>query len=104
MGKGGVAQDYAAAVVQYRLAAAQSYDLAKTELGYMYDMGYSVAKDFAEALRWLSIWRQLKGLVWHCVVSVCIMRSAGVLLPTGRRRFAGTSAPLQRDALELQTL
>jgi len=51
-GKGGVAQDNAAAVANYRLAAAQGYDGAQCALGYMYHTGYGVAKDYAEALRW----------------------------------------------------
>jgi len=51
LGEGGVAQDYAAAVAQYRLAAAQDYDLAQNELGFMCHKGYGVAQDRAEALR-----------------------------------------------------
>ena len=55
IGEGGVAQDYAAALVHYRLAAAQGYDAAQNELGYMYGNGYGVAKDRAEALRWYKL-------------------------------------------------
>jgi len=54
-GEGGVARDYAAALVQYQLAAAQNYDLAQNQIGVVYDKGYGVAKDFAEALRWLKL-------------------------------------------------
>ena len=50
-GEGGVAQDYAAAVGQYRLAAAQQYDMAQNWLGFMHGVGHGVAKDYAEALR-----------------------------------------------------
>jgi TPR repeat protein len=51
-GLGGVGQDHAAAVAQYRLAAAQGYDAAQNALGHMYGMGYGVAQDYAEALHW----------------------------------------------------
>jgi len=54
-GEGGVAQDYAAAVAQFRLAAAQGYHLAQNSLGYMYNVGYGVALDHAEALRWFKL-------------------------------------------------
>jgi TPR repeat protein len=54
-GAGGVAQDYAAAVAQYRLAAAQGYDVAQHSVGYMYNMGYGVAHDLAEALQWYKL-------------------------------------------------
>ena len=54
-GKGGVAQDYAAAVAQFRLAAAQGYDDAQNWLGCMYNVGYGVALDHAEALRWYKL-------------------------------------------------
>ncbi len=54
-GAGGVAQDDAAAVAQYRLAAAQHYDAAQYYLGYMYDNGYGVAQDKAEALRYYKL-------------------------------------------------
>ena len=55
MGEGGVAKDNAAAVAQFRLAAAQGYDRAQHYLGYMYGMGYGVALDYAEALRWYKL-------------------------------------------------
>jgi TPR repeat protein len=55
VGEGGVGQDYAEAVAQYRLAAAQGYDRAQNELGCMYDAGYGVALDYAEALRWFKL-------------------------------------------------
>ena len=55
MGEGGVAEDYAAAVAQYRLAAAQGYDSAQNNLGYMLSKGYGVAQDYAEALRWYKL-------------------------------------------------
>ena len=35
-GEGGVVQDYAVAVAQFRLAAAQDYDMAQNDLGIMY--------------------------------------------------------------------
>jgi len=54
-GEGGVAQDYAAAVAQYRLAAAQDYDQAQNCLGLIYHMGLGVAQDRAEALRWFKL-------------------------------------------------
>jgi len=49
-GEGGVAQDYAAAVAQYRLAAAQGYDMAQNDVGV-----YGVAHDCAEVLRWYKL-------------------------------------------------
>ena len=55
LGEAGVAQDNAAAVAQYQLAAAQGYDLAQNHLGYVYIAGYGVAKDYAEALRWYKV-------------------------------------------------
>jgi len=55
LGEGGVAQDYAAAVAQYRLAAAQGYGLAQSCLGLMYGKGQGVARDYAEALRWFKL-------------------------------------------------
>jgi TPR repeat protein len=56
-GEGGVAQDYAAALAQYRLAAAaqQNYDSAQNSLGYMYACGFGVAQDYAKALRWFKL-------------------------------------------------
>ena len=54
-GEGGVAQDRAEAVAQYRLAAAQGYDEAQNDLGFMYGEGYGVAQDYAEALRWYKL-------------------------------------------------
>jgi len=54
-GEGGVAQDYAAALAQYRLAAAQGYDTARNDLGVMYGQGHGVAQDRAEALRWYKL-------------------------------------------------
>jgi len=50
-GDGGVAQGCAAAVAQFRLAAAQGYDVAQWYLGDMYRYGWGVARDYAEALR-----------------------------------------------------
>ena len=47
----GVAQDYAQAVALYRLAAAQSFDEAQFNLGYLFYHGRGVAQDYAEALR-----------------------------------------------------
>jgi len=54
-GEGGVAQDYAAAVAQCRLAAAQDCDQAQCNLGFMYSNGHGVALDHAEALRWYKL-------------------------------------------------
>jgi len=63
VGKGGVAQDYAAAVAQFRLAAAQGYDMAQCNLGYMHGMGHGIAKDKAEALRLYKL-AAAQGLGW----------------------------------------
>jgi len=54
-GEGGVQQDYAAALVQFRLAAAQGYDMAQNSVGYMFSNGCGVAQDRAEALRWFKL-------------------------------------------------
>jgi TPR repeat protein len=54
-GEGGVAKDFAAAVVQYQLAAAQGYDEAQHNLGFMYGNGRGIAEDDAEALRWYKL-------------------------------------------------
>jgi len=51
-GAGGLARDDAQAVEFYRLAAAQGFDGAQNQLGYMYYFGLCVARDYAEALRW----------------------------------------------------
>jgi len=104
MGEGGVAQDYAQAVAQFRLAAAQGYDEAQMNLGLMYDYGHGVALDHGEALRWYKL-AAAQGLGWALyTMSPRVIRGATVLLQTGRRRFAGTSAPLQRVSLELQPI
>ena len=50
-GEEGVVQDYAAAVAQYRLAAAQGYDRAQIDLGNMYSKGYGVAQDYHRLLK-----------------------------------------------------
>jgi TPR repeat protein len=50
-GYGGVAYDYAQAVVFYRLAAAQNFDEAQFRLGVMYYRGHGVYRDHAVALR-----------------------------------------------------
>jgi len=49
------AQDYDAAVAQFRLAAAQHYDLAQNYLGHMICNGLGVAQDHVEALRWFKL-------------------------------------------------
>jgi TPR repeat protein len=54
-GEGGVVQDYAVAVAQFRLAAAQDYDMAQNDLGIMYGRGEDVALDHVEALRWYKL-------------------------------------------------
>jgi TPR repeat protein len=54
-GEGGVAQDHAAAVAQFRLAAAQNFDAAQHWLGLLYRLGWGVAHDDAEALRWFKL-------------------------------------------------
>ena len=51
-GLGGLAQDHTQALAFYQLAAAQGFDGAQIELGYVYYFGLGVAKDYAEALRW----------------------------------------------------
>ena len=43
--------NYAKALALYRLAAAQNFDAAQCELGFMYSHGCGVAQDHAEALR-----------------------------------------------------
>jgi len=53
--EGGVSQDHAAAVAQYRLAAAQGYDAAQSQIGFMYGEGYGVAQDRVERLRWYKL-------------------------------------------------
>jgi len=55
LGVEGFAQDYAAALVHYRLAAVQGFDWAQNDLGGMYHVGYGVAQDYAEALRWYEL-------------------------------------------------
>ncbi len=54
-GRGGLAQDYAQAVVYYGQAAEQGLDAAQILLGHMYQEGHGVSQDFAEALRWLTL-------------------------------------------------
>ena len=104
-GVGGVAQDRAAAVAQYRPAAAQGVDAAQNSLGYMYDMGYGVTKDNIEALRWYKLAAaQGRREALYSTGSAGVMSTATVLLPTGRRRFAGTSVPLQRATVMLYAL
>jgi len=66
-GAGGVERDYAAALAQYRLAAAQDYDVAQNWLGIMYGTGLGVAQDRAEALRWhkLAAAQGCGGAIWY---------------------------------------
>jgi len=52
---GGVAQDYAAAALQFRLAEVQGYDVAQYNIGDMYRYGWGVARDYAEALRFYKL-------------------------------------------------
>jgi len=54
-GLGGVTRDHTAALAQFRLAAAQDYDVAQYSVGHMYQMGHGVAQDQAEALRWYKL-------------------------------------------------
>jgi len=54
-GFGGLAQDRAQSVALYRLAAAQGFDEAQHELGYMHYHGEGVAQDYAEALQWFKL-------------------------------------------------
>jgi len=78
LGEGGVAQDYAAAVAQYQLAAAQGYDRAQDCLAFMYHNGYGVAQDLAEALRWYKL-AAAQGLgVALCNVAVYYEHGHGV--------------------------
>jgi TPR repeat protein len=55
LGDGGLAVDYAQALVFYGLAAVQGLDCAQCTLGVMYYCGQGVALDFAEALRWYQL-------------------------------------------------
>ena len=54
-GAGEVAWDNAAAVVQYRPAAAQHNDAAQNLLGFMYRQGAAVARNHAKTMRWLKL-------------------------------------------------
>jgi len=74
-GEGGVAKDYAAAVAQFRLAAAQGYDAAQSELGYMCGMGHGASRDKAEALRWYKL-AAAQGYGWA-------LRNVGVYYENG---------------------
>jgi TPR repeat protein len=51
LGCGGVAQDYAEAVLLHRLAADQGYAIAQNNLGRIFEEGQGVAQDYAEAVR-----------------------------------------------------
>jgi len=105
LGEGGVAQDYAAAVAQYRLAAAQGYDQAQHSLGYMYHMGYGVALDYAEALRLykLAAAQGLGGALFK--VGACYEQGLSVAADRAEairwyKRAAATGCTLATDALK----
>jgi TPR repeat protein len=51
----GVKQDYAKAVKWYRLAAAQGYAEAQTNLGVMYYTGRAVVQDYIRADIWFNL-------------------------------------------------
>ena len=67
------------------------------------DDGNGVALDVAEALWWFKLAAAQGFGVALNNVGV-YQRRATVLLPTKQRRFAGTSAPLQRDGEKLQPM
>ena len=48
----GVPKDYQEAVKWYRLAAAQGYAPAQSNLGLAYEKGQGVRRDYPEAVRW----------------------------------------------------
>ena len=51
----GVTQDYKEAVKWYRLAAAQGYTHAQSDLGWMYAKGNGVTQDYVRAYMWFSL-------------------------------------------------
>ncbi len=51
----GVPQDFAEAVIWYRLAADQGLAVAQYRLGAMYDHGQGVSRDYAEAAKWYQL-------------------------------------------------
>jgi len=71
LGAGGLAQDYAQAVVFYGLAAAQGLNAAQFLLGEMYKCGHGVAKDRAEALRWFQLAAAQSNAEALCKVADC---------------------------------
>jgi TPR repeat protein len=54
-GLAGVMQDRTKAVSMYQLAAAQNYDEAQNDLGFVHENGIGVVVDYAEALRWFKL-------------------------------------------------
>ena len=75
-GKGGVAQDHAAAVSQFQLAAARCG--AEHWLGLLYRLRWGIAHDDAVALRWLKL-VAAQGLseTLHRVDHLCCSVAAG---------------------------
>jgi hypothetical protein len=55
LGRGGLAQDFAAAARWYRQLAARGEAGAQTTLGLMYARGWGLAPNMAEARRWWSL-------------------------------------------------
>ena len=54
--EGGVVRDLAAAIAQYHLAAAQGYDVAQAEFGYLHFNGNRyIPQNFSESMRWLKL-------------------------------------------------
>ncbi|MBL0116020.1 MAG: sel1 repeat family protein [Sphingomonadales bacterium] len=51
----GIAQDYAAALVWYRMAADRGDASAQGSLGAMYANGQGVAKDYVQAHKWFNL-------------------------------------------------
>jgi TPR repeat protein len=51
----GVAQDHAEALKWYRLAAAQGYANARSDLGLMYAKGQGVMQDYVRAYMWFNL-------------------------------------------------
>jgi TPR repeat protein len=77
-GEGGVAMDYAQALVFFQLAAEQKFDGAQCILGFMCSYGIGVFQDYAEALRLYQL-AAAQGYPWALNnVASCHHRGLGV--------------------------
>ena len=77
-GRNGVPQDYAQAVIYFRLAADQGYAEAQNNLGICYYNGWGVPQDYAQAVRYYRLAADQGSAKAQCNLGFCYANGQGV--------------------------